>query len=910
MKKRILILALFFLTAQAVFPQGTFGMFTHENHPELNWYSYDTDNFRIVYSTGLEETAKKAGLSAEKAYASHMANLDLTFKRRYTIFISDMDNISNGATSPTGYFFVWVSPTRYNDYFSGNDRWLDKVISHEMVHALIFENTSSWINIFFPSLLSVPRDVHEGYAQFFAGEQWGVKRGDQWLSESVWEGDTLTGNGGALTYAKGFSQIRYLYSEYSDKKAFGRLFKYRDKAGLFNINKAFEETFGEKRRDFQKRWKRDMEIYYNWMAGISEKPEEIGDMLYKEHYFHQIKQFLPYKKGYLVMGVEKSRYPGLKLYYSDDGLNDAELIAESGIIGRASLDGDMLLYARSRKGKHGSIVSDIYSYGNSESRLTDDENGYDPAGSGGSIYYLKNDGGVSVLKQIGADRPLYAASDGMQLYDLTIDRSGENLAAAYIDTVASEQGIWLFSITEKTVIRFPTAYKAVSPSFSPDGSALAYAVYGIYASPAYVLNIKDMEAVPVTGQYGVIESLEWTKDGLLAVISIGGEKQSLCLIDPARTPLKSEEKVRDLYSRWTHTAPLHTPGSADISMEGKFTGPYKGVEDFHHIMTLPRPFFIDGHIAPGLMTVWADKIGWHYLAASGGIELSDGYDTNYSFLYKNSRTASDIAFSFSKSDRQIDKYHGNELNMRNTLVLAGVTRRFSAPNTFFLGHTISAGGGYRHMEPLASEGYEPDEAKLTDVFAYFSYKLVYERPWTCIPDNTFALGVKAAFSKETDDNGNTAAFIRADLIKDIDLGALVLRGQGAYLEQFGTAKEYDRPYVTDYMIVNMLSAETYDYSKSIMLRGIDRTEFGNRIFRATLELRYPLSDNASGILFNDNAFVTDDMNNGRKSHPGTYGIQYSVSLGSLMASAGVAKDLYLSDSKEVYFFSLNSALGF
>ena len=129
------------------------------------------------------EIARRAGRIAEQAYDAQRQTLSLTLHRRLYIFLSDRDQIPNGATSPFGYVFIYVNPARYPTLFSSASGWLEQVIPHELVHALLYENTRSWWDRIIPLAgLSVPREIHEGMAQFYGGETWSVQRGDRYLN--------------------------------------------------------------------------------------------------------------------------------------------------------------------------------------------------------------------------------------------------------------------------------------------------------------------------------------------------------------------------------------------------------------------------------------------------------------------------------------------------------------------------------------------------------------------------------------------------------------------------------------------------------------------------------------------------------------------------------------------------------
>ncbi|MDZ7772183.1 MAG: hypothetical protein U5K31_05505 [Balneolaceae bacterium] len=146
-------MAFLFLLAALLLPQllhaQGFGSRNGRNHPELDWKVAETSHFEIVYPARLAGIEAKAAPIAEASYAALAANLEVSFGDKIRIYLSDEDAISNGFAVPlgNGYTCIWVHVNDYADTWTGGEKWLRKVIAHELAHIFHFQATRTGIGL-------------------------------------------------------------------------------------------------------------------------------------------------------------------------------------------------------------------------------------------------------------------------------------------------------------------------------------------------------------------------------------------------------------------------------------------------------------------------------------------------------------------------------------------------------------------------------------------------------------------------------------------------------------------------------------------------------------------------------------------------------------------------------------------
>ncbi|HEY5489865.1 MAG TPA: hypothetical protein VIK25_01630, partial [Gemmatimonadaceae bacterium] len=163
--------------------------------PNEQWRTIDTPHFHVHFAAALEPLARRAGASAERAYA----NLARDFKAprgRIDLAITDQGDFSNGFAwvSPSPRVVIYVRPPVNDRTLRFRDDWLDLVIQHEVVHIFHLDRTRGWWRL----------------AQGIFGRQ-PMLFPNTWAPSWMLEGlavhyESLYGDGGRL---EGFSHVQY-----------------------------------------------------------------------------------------------------------------------------------------------------------------------------------------------------------------------------------------------------------------------------------------------------------------------------------------------------------------------------------------------------------------------------------------------------------------------------------------------------------------------------------------------------------------------------------------------------------------------------------------------------------------------------------------------------------------------------
>ncbi|MBM4194434.1 MAG: hypothetical protein FJ202_08670 [Gemmatimonadetes bacterium] len=110
--------------------------------PNLHWQTLMTPHFRVTFSPGLEETARRAAGSAERAYAALARELH---PPRGTIDLVVADNIddSNGyaIVAPSNRIVVYARPSIEGGALRYSPDWIDLVVTHELAHIFHLDRT-------------------------------------------------------------------------------------------------------------------------------------------------------------------------------------------------------------------------------------------------------------------------------------------------------------------------------------------------------------------------------------------------------------------------------------------------------------------------------------------------------------------------------------------------------------------------------------------------------------------------------------------------------------------------------------------------------------------------------------------------------------------------------------------------
>ncbi len=307
MKK--LILLIFFLPLISS-SQGTW-FFSNRTHPELNWKTITSKNFRIHYHTEIEEIAKKGIDISEAILPSLLKQVKLEKIGTIDITFTAEDEIMNGFANWNNNVVIWVDQ---NDaaLWLEDEKWLTQVVSHELQHVVLLNSIKSWLPEPFGILLSgTPSWFIEGSAEYFT-ERWRPYRSDIKHKYSFLrnESDKMD------PHDDGFSKLLYMSHRFGDSVIYSIVHN-RNSVGVFFFDDAFKLKTGISVEQFNEEWRRDMSTSFFGYRAQKERYEDVGKII-----------SLPLKKSFAFRLAEDSIHIAIIGEMDDWQMDKSLIIAE------------------------------------------------------------------------------------------------------------------------------------------------------------------------------------------------------------------------------------------------------------------------------------------------------------------------------------------------------------------------------------------------------------------------------------------------------------------------------------------------------------------------------------------------------------------------------------------------------
>jgi Tol biopolymer transport system component len=213
--------------------------------PDARWYTFETPNFRVHYSDGLETVARRAADRAEVAHAELVETLIEAPRGRVDLLIADNVDFANGYATPfpTNRIVIYAHPPVDEPSLAFYDDWLQLVVTHELVHIFHLDHASGAplalrrlfgrVPFSFPNAF-VPRWITEGLAVHYESRLTGAGRirgtmhdmvlrtavlQDTFFSIDRVTGDPVTWPGGNAAYIYGSMFIDHLATLYGPETA-------------------------------------------------------------------------------------------------------------------------------------------------------------------------------------------------------------------------------------------------------------------------------------------------------------------------------------------------------------------------------------------------------------------------------------------------------------------------------------------------------------------------------------------------------------------------------------------------------------------------------------------------------------------------------------------------------------------
>jgi hypothetical protein len=652
------------------------------NHPEIEWLTADTEHFRIVYPAHLAGIEAETASVAEETYANLARLLKVEFDYKIPIYLSDQDEIVNGFAVPfdRAYTQIWVRLNE-SDAFTGQEKWIRKVVAHELAHIFHFRAIQSNVGLL-GDIGAFPRQWAEGFAQY-STEKWDAARGDALLRTAIFEdrpsfdrGESL--KDGGLTYAVGNSQLRYFSQVYGDSAHAG-LFAQRDtlfkRIIYHNFNKAFKRYTGQTYAEFNEDWRKFANIHYNTLAGymghldsLGSKPMELPAVFLSDV------RYSPDTSRVAISGFAGEETPFARIWIRETKeKGKTRVVYEGTDAGRVSWspDGSEIAFARERRGPNGSIINDVYvvdvKSGRSR-RVTTDLKAAFPVWSadGSALFASVNENGTGNIHRIdpasGASTRLTEHVGDVQLSNLSHHPSGPWLAFNRFDAEGARQIVVLNTETRALEAFTDPIHDDRALVWSPAGDTVLYTSMRDLVPNVFLAPFADGrigEETRVTNQFTGFHAFQWLPaDSLNPNGRILGRATDTKMSDQAwridagmRTSLRIPTEV-SYYSDWTRRDRpdmipwVIAPDASLIADRGR----YQPIREVDHIVSLPFAYYNStSDWGIGGFTYFREPLGIHEFVVGASI-------APMSFEDQTTAIASYINRSFHPT-LSVDLYH-------------------------------------------------------------------------------------------------------------------------------------------------------------------------------------------------------------------------------------------------------------
>jgi hypothetical protein len=888
--------ALFFFAAD-LSAQG-FNVFNNRNHPHLNWQVAETAHFEIMYPSRISGIEAEAAAIAEESYRALSENMGVTFSNKIRIYLSDEDEIGNGFANPIGkgYTMIWVNLNDYSEHRTGWAKWLRHVIAHELAHIFHFKAVWSSTGLL-QYAIAQPTPIFwaEGIAQYQT-ETWSSQRGDRWLRKAIFDSRPNFRDGQSienprLMYAVGHAQLRYFTETYGDSTLADMLSYRNRRLGLFeyhDFDEAFKEFVDGGYDAFYEEWRKHKNVYYNTLASTMERTDSLqAEPLDIPGQFYFDAAVSPGDSLIALTSLQSLRRPVRNLYIiKNDSTLKARNVAEGSINTDLSWsrDGKTLFYSRLVRGKHSSLLNDIFLLDvetRRETRLTHSKRARFP------VQGPKDDEIAYIINEKGTGN----------LFVMNLETGEESRVTHYTGDVQLHWPLWIESQESWLYYRFDedgnrnlilfnpdSGLKTTlddgdldnkKPVLSPNQNKIAYTSLRDEVPNVFMYDFEKGETKRVTNLFTGGEVFGWMAETdtlenqkLLIKASETKRRDELYWVNAEREWSYFPGLVPDSYASWRTKAPPNEIPVQILADESLILDRYRysSFRNITHAATVGLPYFA-GRNDWGLFatTNWTEPLGKHVISALGSVSFANPKERTYGAVnYLNNQFYPSVLFSVYSMPGN-SRFYGNRFLIEE---LTGGEVSVNWPLDRFEGPYRSSNAGLRvrsvHINPISKSRFEdsiqipqPVSGRQTDLELIWAVKK--QRPWR--DNNVHPLdgtGLRLGLLGADKILGSDVRFLRADvnaftILPSIGLQRIFL--QARFQQQWGS------PFPQDYIGFSRYDNITIDVPDQLFLqlfqdadrvRGYREFVSGSRVLFGSVEYQMPflpsLNTTVLGIL--------------------------------------------------------------
>ncbi|MCI0493409.1 DPP IV N-terminal domain-containing protein, partial [candidate division KSB1 bacterium] len=507
------------------------------NHPELDWYTIDTDHFQVHYHKGAERTASLVAKIGEEIYWPITSLYLYEPDGKIHFIVRDHDDFSNGVT----YYYdnkieIWANPMDFE--LRGNHNWLRNVITHEFTHmislgaarkitravpAFYFQfmgyepEKNPYVLYGFPNrivsyplaMTIIPNWLAEGTAQYqiekLNYDNWDTHR-DMILRTSVLQGELLSHRemgvfgknslGNEKVYNHGFALVNYIADTYG-VEALRQIMREMSAPWRLTVDGALKKVIGKSERQLYREWHSFLKEMYAYRINTIKNNLSAGKIIEEKGFANLFPIWSPTGKRFAFISNQGHDYLSQSSLYVHDVASAKTEKIKGGVSSSISWapDGDKLVYARkSKPDKNGSHFSDIYMYDlkrKQERPITRNFRAQNPDWSPDGtkmIFVTTKDGTQNIValdlktKKVTA---LTRFKEGQQIFQPRWSSNGQVIVFSF--TKGEGRQLGLITADGKTLkVLLADGHDARDPIFSPNGKEVYFSwdrtgIFNIYS---------------------------------------------------------------------------------------------------------------------------------------------------------------------------------------------------------------------------------------------------------------------------------------------------------------------------------------------------------------------------------------------------------------------------------------------